>query len=97
MNQSFTIILKDQPDTLVRLTGLLYRRGYLVENLVVQPAIETNNVRVNISIRNCKTANQLLRQLDKLFNVVAAEVAPPTVQTTMTFQASFDHGYTSPI
>ncbi|NLP41204.1 MAG: hypothetical protein GX348_03245 [Veillonellaceae bacterium] len=97
MSQSFTIILKDQPDTLVRLTGLLYRRGYLIENLVVQPAAEASNVLVNISIRNCKTANQLLRQLDKLFNVVTAEVTPPAVQSTMGFQASLEHGYTSPI
>ncbi|MDD4601142.1 hypothetical protein SDC9_82862 [bioreactor metagenome] len=98
MNQTFSIVLKDQPDTLVRLTGLLYRRGYLIENLVVQPVYENNNVQVTISLRNCSTTHHVLRQLDKLFNVVTAEAISSTVQTSMPAQAlAFNHGYTTPL
>lgn len=74
MKQSFSVLMQDQPDTLVRLTGLLYRRGYLIENISAESSSNEKKVLIKMVIRNCKTTNQLLQQIYKLFNVVAVEV-----------------------
>lgn len=74
MKKSFSVLMQDQPDTLVRLTGLLYRRGYLVENISAESSCEEKKVLIKMVIRNCKATNQLLQQIYKLCNVVAVEV-----------------------
>jgi len=74
MKKSFSVLMQDQPDTLVRLTGLLYRRGYLVENISAESSYEGKKVLIKMVIKNCKATNQLLQQIYKLCNVVAVEV-----------------------
>lgn len=75
MKQVLSILLKNQPDALVRLIGVVYRRGFAVESLSVTPAQEPTYACVQAVINDCSaTSNQLLHQVRKLVPVVSADI-----------------------
>lgn len=76
MKKVFSIIALNQPDTLLRLTGLLYRRGYLIEKLSAEPSSEKNLVALNLVIDDSKKTTNLPQQLSKLVNVLSVEIIP---------------------
>lgn len=77
MTQVISVLLQRQGDSLVRLTGLIYRRGYLVESLLAVPDGEQGCIRVRAVVsNNNKTPAQLLHNILKLVGVIHAEVRP---------------------
>lgn len=75
MKQVLSILLKNQPDALVRLIGVVYRRGYAVESLSVTPSQEATYACVQAVINDCSAStNQLLHQVRKLVPVVSADI-----------------------
>lgn len=75
MKQGISILLQRQDDSLVRLTGLLYRRGYMIESLSSFPTNEQGHIRVTAVISGSQsTPRQLLSYLSKLFDVVSVDV-----------------------
>lgn len=74
MKQGISIILKRQGDALVRLTGLLYRRGYVIESLSVEPDSCQEHVQVTAVVTNNQAApRQLYSHVAKLIDVVKVE------------------------
>ncbi len=76
MKQFLSVVLKKQADTLVRLTGLCYRRGVPIESLSYVTETENGTVRI-MAVLNCgrPTAEQLRRQVSNLVNVVGASLS----------------------
>ena len=77
MKQVLSVILKRQADTLVRLTGLCYRRGVAIESLSYAVTPQSGEVRFR-AVLACgrPAADQLHRQIAKLIGVIGAEVVP---------------------
>jgi acetolactate synthase small subunit len=77
MNQMLSVVLNRQEDTLLRLTGLCYRRGVPIESLAFSPSDQTGRVCVQ-AVLCCEysVAAQLQRHVAKLVDVVSAEIAP---------------------
>ena len=76
MKQSVSVVLRNQEDALVRLMGVFYRRGYVIESLSMVPG-QGDNVRLMADVScNELEAAQLLRHVAKLVDVVATEVLP---------------------
>lgn len=74
MKQGISITLRTQGDSLVRLTGLLYRKGYIVESLSVGPDSCHGHVQVNAVVTNSQAApRQLYSHVSKLVGVVKVE------------------------
>ncbi|QJW48780.1 hypothetical protein HA075_26140 [bacterium BFN5] len=75
MKQVISILLKNQPDALVRLIGVVYRRGYAVESLSVTPSQEPAYACVQAVINDCSaSSSQLVHQVRKLVPVVSADI-----------------------
>jgi len=74
VKQVLSILLKNQPDALVRLIGVVYRRGFAVESLSVTPAQEPAYTCVQAVINDCSASTQLLHQVRKLVPVVSADI-----------------------
>lgn len=74
MKNTVTILLRNRPDALVRLTGVLYRRGCVVESLSVAPDSQPGHARVTAVITGQPAAEQIICQVRKLIDVVAAEI-----------------------
>ena len=80
MKQFLSVVLRKQSDTLVRLTGLCYRRGVPIESLSYATEPENGTVRI-MAVLNCvqPTAEQLRRQVSNLVNVVGASLSDGAV------------------
>lgn len=76
MKTAFSILAHNQPDTLLRLTSLLYRRGYLIEKLSAKPSGEKNVVALNLIIDDSIKTTHLPQQLAKLVNILSVEIVP---------------------
>ncbi|EGO63081.1 ACT domain-containing protein [Acetonema longum] len=75
MKQTVSILLRKQEGGVVRLAGMLYRRGYEIEHLLVAPDRQANHMRVVATVCCDRFGpGQLLRQVGKLMDVVTAEV-----------------------
>ncbi|SDF02476.1 ACT domain-containing protein [Sporolituus thermophilus] len=75
MKHKVSILLARQDDSLVRLTGLLYRKGYVIESLSSGPTEEQGHIRVTAVISGIqKTPRLLMSQVAKLFDVVSVDV-----------------------
>ncbi len=79
MKQFLSVVLKNQADTLVRLTGLCYRRGVLIESFSYAAESDSGNARV-MAVLNCgrPKAEQLRRQVSNLAHVVGASLSDGT-------------------
>ena len=77
MKQVISVVLKHQADSLVRLTGLCYRKGISIESLSYATMPQTGEVRFR-AVLDCgrSTADQLHRHVAKLIGVIGAEVVP---------------------
>nr|YP_009093399.1 acetohydroxyacid synthetase small subunit [Cerataulina daemon]AIR76072.1 acetohydroxyacid synthetase small subunit [Cerataulina daemon] len=66
-----SILVENQPSILTRLVGLLTRRGFVIESLVVGPTEYDSLSRIIIVLPgNLRIIDQVTRQLYKLFPVV---------------------------
>jgi len=77
MSHVLSVVLHRQEDTLLRLTGLCYRRGVPIESLAFSPSDQTGDVRVQ-AVLSCEksAADQLQRHVAKLIDVVSSEIWP---------------------
>ena len=77
MKQVLSVVIKSQADTLVRLTGLCYRRGISIESLSYVNTTQLGEVTFQ-AVLACgrPAASQLHRQIAKLVGVIGAEVVP---------------------
>jgi len=77
MSQMLSVVFNRQEDTLLRLTGLCYRRGVHIERLAFSPSDHSGRVCVH-AVLSCEhsVAEQLQRHIAKLVDVVSAEIAP---------------------
>jgi acetolactate synthase small subunit len=77
MSHVLSVVLHRQEDTLLRLTGLCYRRGVSIESLAFSPSKLNGNVCVQ-AVLSCErpAADQLQRHVAKLIDVVSSEIWP---------------------
>jgi len=70
---TISILVNNKPGVLMRLTQTFARRGYNIDSLVVSPAHDQNFSRITIvTIGNQQIVDQIIRQLNKLIDVVHA-------------------------
>lgn len=76
MKQFLSVVTKKQSDALVRLTGLCYRRGVMIESLSYATEPDSETVRI-MAVIDCAqpSAEQLRRQVANLVNVVGASLS----------------------
>ncbi len=76
MSQVLSVVLNRQEDSLLRLTGLCYRRGVPIESLAFSPSEQPGKVRIE-AILSCEksAADQLQRHVAKLVDVVSSEIS----------------------
>ena len=77
VKQVISVVLRNQADALIRLTGLCYRKGVAIESLSYATAPQMDEVRFR-AVLLCEkpAADQLYRHIANLIGVVAAEVTP---------------------
>ena len=77
MSQVLSVVLHRQEDSLLRLTGLCYRRGVPIESLAFSSSDQPGEVRIQ-AILSCEksVADQLQRHIAKLIDVVNTETWP---------------------
>ena len=70
-NFTLSIIVANRAGALSRVTGLFSRRGYNIDTLTVSPMVEdpTNSRIIMTSSGDDATRTQIIKQLDKLFDV----------------------------
>lgn len=77
MSHVLSVVLQRQEDSLLRLTGLCYRRGVPIESLAFSPSDQEGKVRIQ-AVLSCErpAADQLRRHVAKLVDVVSTEIWP---------------------
>lgn len=80
MNQyTISILVNNRPGVLVRLSQTFARRGYNVDSLVVSPAQDERFSQVTVVVQGLpETFDQILKQLNKLVDVVHAKHHKPS-------------------
>ncbi len=66
-----SVLVRNQPSVLARISGLFSRRAYNIASLAVGPTENPHISRVTIVVQGDLHVEQVLRQLDKLIDVVA--------------------------
>lgn len=71
---TISVLVRNQPGVLVRVSLVFARRGYNIESLVVSPEVtDPNFSRMTITCRgDVETLEQIIKQLTKLIDVVHA-------------------------
>lgn len=71
---SISLLVSNKPGVLVRIALVFSRRGYNIDSLVVSPTLNGDFSRISIVARgNPSTLVQIIRQLEKLVDVVQAK------------------------
>jgi len=71
---AISIYVCNKPGVLVRLAQTFARRGYNIDSLVVSPAHDSNFSRITVVVQGePSTYDQIIRQLNKLVDVVHAK------------------------
>jgi acetolactate synthase I/III small subunit len=70
---TISLLVRDKPGVLVRISLVFARRGYNIESLVVSPGVQGGFSRMTITCSgDPATLEQIIKQLDKLIDVVRA-------------------------
>jgi acetolactate synthase-1/3 small subunit len=70
---SISLLVRNQPGVLVRVSLVFARRGYNIDSLVVSPALNGQFARMNVVAHgDPQTLDQIIHQLEKLIDVVHA-------------------------
>jgi acetolactate synthase-1/3 small subunit len=76
MNSSthtISVLVRNKPGVLVRVSLVFARRGYNIDSLVVSPVLDTDFSRITITCSGDASAlDQIIKQLVKLIDVVRA-------------------------
>lgn len=71
---TISLFVANKPGVLIRISLVFARRGYNIDSLVVSPANDPRFSRMNIvAIGNAKVLDQIIKQLNKLIDVVSAK------------------------
>lgn len=71
---SISLLVNNKPGVLIRVALVFARRGYNIDSLVVSPAHNGKFARMNIvGSGEPKTLEQIIKQLDKLIDVIHAK------------------------
>lgn len=72
-----SVLVNDHPGLLYKVSGLFSRRGFNIESLTVGPCEISERSRMTIVVSGDEaTVDQVMRQLDKLIDVVEIERLP---------------------
>jgi acetolactate synthase I/III small subunit len=73
-HHSISLLVNNRPGVLIRIALVFNRRGYNIESLVVSPAHNGRFSRMNITASGePKTLEQIIKQLNKLIDVIHAK------------------------
>ena len=71
-------IVEHKPGVLFKISGMFRRRGFNIENISVGPTAKRDLARMTITMRgNELEAEQLVKQMDKLIDVIQVRVLDP--------------------
>ncbi len=71
---TLSVLVENRPGVLARVAGLFARRGFNIESLAVGPTEDPKISRMTIVVKvEAKPLHQVIRQLDKLINVIHIE------------------------
>ena len=71
---TLSVLVENRPGVLARVAGLFARRGFNIESLAVGPTEDPKVSRMTIVVKvEAKPLHQVIRQLDKLINVIHIE------------------------
>ena len=71
---TLSVLVENKPGVLARVAGLFARRGFNIESLAVGPTENPDISRMTIVVKlQAKPLEQVIRQLDKLINVIHIE------------------------
>jgi len=77
MRHTIAVLVENKPGVLARVAGLFRRRGYNIESLAVGPTQDPTISRMTIVVEgDQRVADQMVRQLDKLLDVLRVEELP---------------------
>ena len=72
MKHTLSVLVEDESGALSRISGLFARRGFNIDSLAVGPAETKGMSRLTMVVEgDNKTLQQMTKQLNKLFNVLA--------------------------
>ena len=81
MKHTLRALLQDHPGALNRAVSLFRRRGYNIDSLYVA-ASETAGISRMILVVDADDVDKVLKQLDRLIDVLHVEVVSATGETT---------------
>jgi acetolactate synthase-1/3 small subunit len=71
---TLSVLVQNKPGVLARVAGMFARRGFNIESLAVGPTEDPKISRMTIVVKTqAKPLEQVVRQLDKLINVIHVE------------------------
>jgi acetolactate synthase-1/3 small subunit len=71
---TLSVLVQNKPGVLARIAGMFARRGFNIESLAVGPTEDEKVSRMTIVVKvQSKPLTQVVRQLDKLINVIHVE------------------------
>ncbi len=71
---TLSVLVQNRPGVLARIAGMFARRGFNIESLAVGPTEDPKISRMTIVVNvEAKPLEQVVRQLDKLINVIHVE------------------------
>jgi acetolactate synthase-1/3 small subunit len=74
---TLSVLVENKPGALARIAGMFARRGFNIESLAVGPTEDERISRMTIVVKvEAKPLHQIIRQLDKLINVIHIEEIP---------------------
>ncbi len=77
MRHTLNALLRDHPGALNRAVSLFRRRGYNIDTLHVAPS-ETAGISRMMLIVDAENIEKVVKQLDRLIDVLQVEVVTPT-------------------
>lgn len=78
MRQTLAVLVENRAGVLARVAGLFRRRGFNIESLAVGPTEDPSVSRMTIVVEgDDRTVQQVVRQLEKLIDVLQVEVLSP--------------------
>lgn len=79
MRHTLAVLVENRAGVLARVAGLFRRRGFNIESLAVGPTEDATISRMTIVVEGSEqTVEQVVRQLDKLIDVLQVEILDPT-------------------
>lgn len=79
MEQVLSIVVRNQPGVLMRVAGMFSRRGFNIDSLAVGITQNPEFSRMTVTMNaDEQTVDQVCKQLEKLIEVEAVKVLPPS-------------------